>query len=403
MSPILGNIIVLFAILSLLPLLFLKKVRTSELWQATVTPLASIIGSGFLISAALVVLTTGEWAAVAMLVVVTAAYLLGSVMRFNIQHLEPLISKSSSANLVLRLETLSRPMLGVAYVISVAFYLKLLSIFTLQGFMIKNPTYENILTTLVLVFIGAFGWIRGLHVLEVLEKYAVNSKLIVITAMIIGHIFYNAEVVIEGNWFLAEHNHDTPFQAFQKLLGILIIIQGFETSRYLGQAYTAEIRIKSMRYAQIISGAIYVLFVSSAMVMFNDIHSVSETVVIDLCRLVAPVLPALLIFAAIMSQFSAAVADTIGSSGLISEATRKLVSIKQGILLTVAIAVLLVWLTNIYEIIVIASKAFALYYGMQCVIAARLAKIQGLLLRSLGFSALLVLMLLVIFLGVPVE
>lgn len=69
MSPILGNIIVLFAILSLLPLLFLKKVRTSELWQATVTPLASIIGSGFLISAALVVLTTGEWAAVAMLVV----------------------------------------------------------------------------------------------------------------------------------------------------------------------------------------------------------------------------------------------------------------------------------------------------------------------------------------------
>lgn len=324
-------------------------------------------------------------------------------MRFNIQHLEPLISKSSSANLVLRLETLSRPMLGVAYVISVAFYLKLLSIFTLQGFMIKNPTYENILTTLVLVFIGAFGWIRGLHVLEVLEKYAVNSKLIVITAMIIGHIFYNAEVVIEGNWFLAEHNHDTPFQAFQKLLGILIIIQGFETSRYLGQAYTAEIRIKSMRYAQIISGAIYVLFVSSAMVMFNDIHSVSETVVIDLCRLVAPVLPALLIFAAIMSQFSAAVADTIGSSGLISEATRKLVSIKQGILLTVAIAVLLVWLTNIYEIIVIASKAFALYYGMQCVIAARLAKIQGLLLRSLGFSALLVLMLLVIFLGVPVE
>lgn len=403
MSPAVGNVIVLFAILILSPLFFLKRVRHSQLWQATVTPLASIIGSGFLISAALVVLTTGKWAAVAMLLVVTAAYLLGSVMRFNIQHLEPLIKKNSSTNLVLRLEALSRPMLGIAYVISVAFYLKLLSIFTLQGFMIKNPTYENILTTIVLAFIGAFGWFRGLHILEVLEKYAVNSKLIVITAMIIGHIFYNAEVIVEGNWFLAEHNHDTPFQAFQKLLGILIIIQGFETSRYLGQTYSAEIRVKTMRYAQIISGAIYVLFVSSAMVMFNDIHSVSETVVIDLCRLVAPVLPALLIFAAIMSQFSAAVADSIGSSGLISEATQKKISIKQGILITVGISVLLIWLTNIYEIIVIASKAFAIYYGMQSLIAARLAKTQGRLLCSLGFYSLLVLMLLVIFLGVSVE
>ena len=264
MSPTLGNVIVLFTILILSPFFLLKKVRKSELWQATVTPLASIIGSGFLISAALVVLTTGKWAAIAMLLVVTAAYLLGSVMRFNIQHLEPLILKNNSANLVLRLEALSKPMLGIAYVISVAFYLKLLSIFTLQGIMIKSPTYENILTTLVLVFIGAFGWFKGLHLLEILEKYAVNLKLIVITAMIIGHIFYNAGIIIDGNWFLAEHNHNTPFEAFQKLLGILIIIQGFETSRYLSQIYSAEIRVKSMKYAQIISGAIYVLFVGSA-------------------------------------------------------------------------------------------------------------------------------------------
>lgn len=403
MSPALGNIIVFFAILMLSPLFFLKRVRHSELWQATVTPLASIIGSGFLISAALVVLTTGRWAAVAMLLVVTAAYLLGSVMRFNIQHLEPLITNNSSENLALRLETFSRPVLGIAYVISVAFYLKLFSIFTLQGFMIKNPTYENILTTTVLAFIGGFGWFRGLHTLEALEKYAVNLKLIVITAMIFGHVFYNAGVIVDGNWFLAEHDHNTAFQAFQKLLGILIIIQGFETSRYLGQTYSAAIRIKSMKYAQIISGAIYVLFVSSAMVMFNDIHSVTETVVIDLCRLVAPVLPALLIFAAIMSQFSAAVADSIGSSGLISEATRKLISIKQGILITVSVAILLIWLTNIYELIVIASKAFALYYLVQCVIAAKIAYSKKLYFSLNIFILLSILMSLVLIISIPVE
>ena len=152
----------------------------------------------------------------------------------------------------------------------------------------------------------------------------------------------------------------------------------------------------------LISGIIYVVFVSSAMILFNDVHTVSETVIIDLCKIVAPILPFLLIVAAIMSQFSAAVSDTIGSSGLISEATHKVVSIRRGIALTVAIAVSLIWLTDIYEIVVIASKAFAIYYGMQCLIAARLAFNGKDTMRVYCFLTLSILMLMVIFLGAPV-
>lgn len=368
-----------------------------------ITPLASIIGSGFLVSAPLVVLTTGSWAGFAMLGIVLVAYCLGSVMRFNIQYLEPYLVNDRSSKIIIPLEAVSHPTLGIAYMISVAFYLKLLSVFAMKGVGIHSATAENILTTFILLFIAAVGWFRGLHMLEVLEKYAVNLKLAIIGSLVVGFYAFNVFEFEHDLWHLAEHNHFTAWESFRQLLGILIIIQGFETSRYMGELYSPQTRIKTMRYAQLISGFIYVTFVFSSMILFNDVHTISETAVIDLCKLIAPILPPLLIVAAIMSQFSAAVADSIGSSGLISEATRKLISIKQGILITVVVAISLVWLTNIFEIIVIASKAFAIYYGMQCLIAARLAKNQRLLLRSLGFSALFVLMLLVIFLGVPVE
>lgn len=403
MSPYLGNAVVLISILVLVPISLTKRLRTSELWQATVTPLASIIGSGFLISAPLIVLTTGKWAALAMLGVVAIAYFLGHVMRFNIRHLEPLLTSGNPATSEVRLEYFAKAMLGIAYVISVAFYLKLLSIFVLQGFGIKHPVAENIVTTMVLAFIGVLGWMRGLQVLEILEKYAVDSKLIIIVTMIIGNAFYNIDSLAEGTWFLAEHDNESPFRSFQKLLGMLIIIQGFETSRYLVREYSADVRIQSMRYAQLISGSVYVLFVGSAMILFNDIHHVSETAVIELCRQVAPILPVLLVFAAIMSQFSASIADTIGSSGLISEATRNFVSLRQGIVVTVLFAIALTWMTDIFEVVVVASKAFAFYYLIQCLISAKLAYSKRLYSRLGVFLPLAFLMLLVIALSIPVE
>jgi len=403
MSPLLGNSVVLLSLLILTPLLFMKRIRASESWQATVTPLASIIGSGFLVSAPLLILTTGDWAGIAMLGIVMVAYYLGSVMRFNIQYLEHYLANDHSSKIITPLEAVSHPTLGVAYMISVAFYLKLLSLFAMKGVGIHSTAAENILTTFILLFIATVGWFKGLHMLEVLEKYAVNLKLAIIGSLVIGFYAFNVFEFDHDLWYLTEHDHFTAWESFRRLLGILIIIQGFETSRYMGELYSPQTRIKTMRYAQLISGFIYVTFVFSSMILFNDVDTISETAVIELCKLIAPILPPLLIVAAIMSQFSAAVADSIGSSGLISESTRKLISIKQGVLITVVIAISLVWLTNVFEIIVIASKAFAIYYGMQCMIAARLAKNQGRLFYSLGFFALLILMLLVIFIGVPVE
>ncbi len=51
-----------------------RRVRSSEGWRATVTPLASIIGSGFLVLAPLLAATVGSWAPVAMTGIVMLAY-----------------------------------------------------------------------------------------------------------------------------------------------------------------------------------------------------------------------------------------------------------------------------------------------------------------------------------------
>ena len=107
--------------------LFHKKIRQSSTWHATVTPLASIIGSGFLVCAPLLMLTTGRLATVVMFIIVTIAYAIGSSIRFNIRYFEPLLdTRQQRFHWAYRLEILSEPILGIAYIISVAFYLKLL-------------------------------------------------------------------------------------------------------------------------------------------------------------------------------------------------------------------------------------------------------------------------------------
>ena len=407
MSLTLKNSFMIFSILFFALFFFSKKLRNSQTWQATVTPLASIIGSGFLVSAPLLILTTGQWAPVMMIFIAIVAYLLGNAMRFNILHLEPLLVQSETSKFVTKLETLSRPILGIAYIISVAFYLKLLSAFLLRGFSIDDPTLENTLTTSILSFIAFVGWYRGLSMLEILETYAVNVKLIIILSMIVGHFVYNTNLFLHDSWSLSEHDHFTIVETTRKLLGILIIVQGFETSRYMGQIYTPEMRIRTMRYAQIISGIVYILFVGSAMVLFNNIHEVTEVAAIDLCRIVAPILPFFLIIAALLSQFSAAVADTLGSAGLISEATNKTVSMKLGIINVCLVGVILTWSTNIYQIITLASKAFAVYYFIQCLISACLViKAENDRFRLIKFSTyvlLIFLMTLVILFSSSIE
>ncbi len=77
----------------------------------------------------------------------------------------------------------------------------------------------------------------------------------------------------------------------------------------------------------------------------------------------------MLIVAAIMSQFSAAVADTVGAGCLASESSSGKLSTNNGYVAVSILAIVLIWTADLLEIISFASRAFALYYLLQCIVA----------------------------------
>jgi len=368
----LNIILVLVAASVLLVFLFHPRLTQSRSWQATLTPLSSIIGSGFLIIAPLLASVVGAYSPLAVTAIVVLAYAIGGVIRFNIIHAEPLLHDRTAHPVIYRIDLLANTALSFSYVTAVAFYLSLLSSFLLTYIGFENsPNLERTLTTTIILFIAITGFIRGLGGLEKLEAYSMSLQLSIVAALLIGILVY------DYNFIQAERSLSFDLQERDWitkiciLSGILLVVQGFETSRFLGEKYNAEIRVRTMRRAQLISGSLYVVSVIALMpiVQHLNLANVQIAEIVSATGLAATALPFMLIIAAIMSQFSAAVADTVGAGCLASESSHQKLSCNTGYLVVSALAILLVWTADLLEIISVASRAFAVYYLLQCVVA----------------------------------
>jgi len=392
-------LIVLFALSCASFLAFSKRCRTSQDWMATVTPLASIMGSGFLVSMPLLAGSVGMLAPCFMAGLLGLAYLVGGAIRFNIQHFEPI---ENDRGLPQEVAFLSRIVLAGAYFISVAYYLQLLAAFLLETTGSSHPQLANWLTTALLCVIGVVGVWRGLKTLESVERFAVALNLGVIAALLVSLACYNGMLVVRGEWALPKAGGVIDWTDLRVVLGLLIVVQGFETSRFLGGEHPAEQRIRTMKVAQWISSAIYLVFICLALVLYREGLGSDVTAIITMTQPVAVVLPLMIAVAAIGSQFSAAVADTAGAGGLIVDITRKRLSLSMAYSLVLLVTVLLTWETNVNEIISYASRAFALFYFLQCVVALLLARRLAVGNRFVfGFAA--VACLAVFLLGIPSE
>lgn len=389
------DILIVLTTALVLFVLLIPKVRNNSFWQATVTPLASIIGSGFLIAAPVLGQSVGTAAPYAMIGIAVFAYLIGSVIRFNIGYAEPLLEKRKQAGVIFQVEQLSNSAVFFAYLISVAFYLRLMSAFILNVFDAESDFLADILTTAVLALIGVIGIFKGLKFLEVLEEYSVSIKLSIIAALFMGLIYFQG-----FNTDALPKILDKPFNwdTMGLLAGMLLVVQGFETSRFLGDQYTRKTRIISMRLSQIFSGFIYIAFAFLILPLLGFIEGeeISETAIIDLSEHVSFVLPVMLAVAAVASQFSAAIADTLGGGGLIKEETKGKLPVGVGYSIIVVGAIALVWSANIFEIIVYASKAFAFYYLTQTIVAFFAAKHSLLGVKKYAHQGFFILMMLIL-------
>jgi hypothetical protein len=131
--------------------------------------------------------------------------------------------------------------------------------------------------------------------------------------------------------------------------------------------------------------------------------------IVDVTGLAAVVLPFMLIGAALMSQFSAAVADTGGGGGLLSENSGKRLSSHVSYVGISFCAILLVWAVDLIEIITLASRAFAFYYFLQALLALNFCyrdcpdHSRMTLMTRLLFISVAIILAYIIFFAIPAE
>lgn len=388
------DIVVLIAVVAAAAGLASPFMRRWRLWRAAVTPLASIIGSGFLVLGPILDDAYGAWAPLAMAALCLLAWAFGAAIRANIATID---AGGPRPPLERGLEAAASWALAFAYVVSVAYYLNLFGAFgvSLTGY--DDRFHARLLTTAMLLIVLAVGWSRGFAALERLEQVTVAVKLATIAGLVAGLALYFGEKASDGE-LLLNPARLSGWGALTLLFGLIVTVQGFETARYLGDAYDARTRRQAMRLAQGVSSAIYMAYILLLAYVFAPEHlPLHETAIIDLMERVAPVLPLLLIAAALSAQLSAAVADAGGSGGLVHELTRGRVSERQAYALLAAAGIALTWAADVFAIISYASRAFALYYALQAAIAAVGSRRAP--LRAAGFGALTLLGAVIVIFG----
>ncbi|MEM6577507.1 MAG: hypothetical protein AAF678_03375 [Pseudomonadota bacterium] len=380
-------------------------VRRNTGWAATVTPLASIIGSGFLVSVPLLASQIGIWSVLAVACLCAFAYLVGGAIRFNIQNAEPRLETPDAHPDLAPLEAMSHLALIGAYFISVAYYLVLLATFGLKLFGITDPVVVQGVATLFVGAICGFGMLKGLAGVEKAEEVTVSVNLAAIAGLLVALFLFGLNLPEPYSWSAAaQESHDFDWETFRFLLGLLIIVQGFETTRFMGALYSGRERVAAMRRAQIIAAIVYLVFFILMIPLFPYFTSSADVSgFIDVIGRVAPLLPFIVTAGAVASQFSAAVADSIGASGLLGSSGRLHAAPKHAYALIGAVAVMVIWATDVVSIVALASRAFALFYALQCVLAAVLARQMGLSGRSLYYAGLALICFLVAVLGLPSE
>ena len=311
----------------------------------------------------------------AILAVTATAYAIGEVIRFNIRHAEPAFATRQASRLAVSLERFSDVALVLAYIISVSLYLRILSSFLLSALDADSEFNEQVITSVVISFIIILGVVKGLSSVEKLEFISLAVTVVIIFFIILDFAIYDTVVALNSGIIWPDLPSRDPWEVARILAGTLIVVQGFETSRYLGQSFDSQTRIDSSRLSQIISTVVYLLFVALATPLMHFLKApVNDNDLILLAGKVIFFLPLMVIASAVLSQFSAAVADTIAGSGNIYEVSNKKIGDKSAYLFIGITAIALTWSASTLGLVALASRAFAFYYLIQCLVALNFSK-----------------------------
>jgi len=338
--------------------------------SAMTTPLASIFGSGFLVIVSVLGGNFGRWSLVAMAAVCAVAYAVGTVIRFNIRNAEPGVEGDDPPRALQFGSTAAQIALIPAYVISVTLYIRILSSYALGLFGAKGDLPEKAVTTGILGLILLLALTRGLDGLEKSEKWALGATMAIIVLIVGAFGIHDAGVIANDALVLTPLPSTSIWHMATILAGGLIVVQGFEPTRYLGDEFDADTRVRAARDAQLVATIVYLLFIASATPLMHLLPaSPPDNALMHLAGHVAAWLTVPLVMVAVFSQFSAAIADAISAAGSMAEVSHRHIGSRLAYILICGAAVALCWAATTMSILALASRAFAAFYLIQCLIA----------------------------------
>ena len=365
------------------------------------TPLASILGSGLLIIVPVLERALGSLAVFGAIGVCVVAWLAGTATRHCVRVVEPLAATGELDAVTRRIDWSADAVIVVAYVISVALYLRIMAqyvvAFATGG---PAPLAERIIACGTVVLIIVIGVLRGFGGLDRLDRISLIAVLVLTTVLGATLAVHDGQLLAGAGLSLPPRPDTGLGRVLLVLGGIVITVQGFETVRYLGDEFDANTRVWASRIAQLIAASIYIGFVAVATpVMGLGTPSGADDTLLDITARVAPILALPLALSAVLSQFSAGIADTAAAAGNLSKLSDRMHG-SRPYLISGTAAVVLAATVPTFTIVAVASRAFAAYYALQAVLALRTSpKIS----RKIGYGALALLMAAIAVLAQPAD
>lgn len=124
------------------------------------------------------------------------AYTIGSVIRHNIRHAEPLLGTRDTPRRVAILSTIGQIALIPAYIISVALYIRILASYALGFAGIDSAFADKMLTTAVIGIVLLLAVTKGLSALESAEKWALAATVAIILLLLSAFGIHDAHTLV---------------------------------------------------------------------------------------------------------------------------------------------------------------------------------------------------------------
>jgi len=193
-------------------------------------------------------------------------------------------------------------------------------------------------------------------------------------------------------------------EAFRQIIGLFAIVQGFEAARYIGGRFAGELRVSTMRVAQVISSVVFVALVTFVIILFVQVETdFSGSSIFIVADEVGDAMPWLILLAALGSQTSAIIGATMSRSDMLvsHEVLKRSVSRRASFVILLVPAIALFLLADVPLAVALASRVFAAYFVLQATIAWILARRKGNWPAVAGFTGVGAMMATIAIFGLP--